>query len=114
MKEQIENLIKVYKNQVEDIKSSKGYNEPSEIQTVSVLIEVIDDLKLLKDSKKTCNDCNYFVKNNQPTKDGYCNHDNIGTYDINYDEEIRLDVNDDFCCNKWEQIDSNRYNEKKT
>ena len=50
-----------------------------------------------------CAICKYFVENNQPTKDGYCNHYNIGTYDLDYDTEIRLDVDYDFCCNKYEE-----------
>ena len=102
MKEQIENLIEVYSNYIRDITYSTGYKEPSKVQTVSVLREVISDLKLLTNGVRTCKDCKYFVENNQPTKDGYCNHDNVGTYDVDYDTEIRLDVNDDFYCNKWE------------
>ena len=50
-----------------------------------------------------CTTCRYFVENNQPTKDRYCNHCNIGTYDLDYDTEIRLDVDYDFCCNKYEE-----------
>ena len=53
--------------------------------------------------QQRCAVCRYFVENNQPTKDGYCNHDNIGTYDLDYDVEIRLDVDYDFCCNKYEE-----------
>ena len=104
MKEQIENLIEEYSKQIRDITYSTCYKDPSKVQTVSVLREVINDLKLLTNGVRTCKDCKYFVENNQPTKDGYCNHDNVGTYDVDYDTEIRLDVNDDFCCNKWEQI----------
>ena len=52
---------------------------------------------------RRCAVCRYFVENNQPTKDGYCNHCNIGTYDLDYDTEIRLDVDYDFCCNKYEE-----------
>jgi hypothetical protein len=52
---------------------------------------------------RSCAVCRYFVENNQPTKDGYCNHCNIGTYDLDYDTEIRLDVDYDFCCNKYEE-----------
>ena len=104
MKEQLKNLIEVYNKQIRDITYSTSYKEPSKVQTVSVLRNVINDLKVLTNGAKACRNCKYFVENNQPTKDGYCNHDNIGTYDVDYDTEIRLDVNDDFCCNKWEQI----------
>lgn len=102
MKEQIENLIEAYTYHMEYLKNSPSYADSSKIQTVSVLREVINDLKLLTNGVRTCKDCKYFVENNQPIKDGYCNHDNVGTYDVDYDTEIRLDVNDDFCCNKWE------------
>ena len=104
MKEQIENLIEAYTKQMEYLKNFPSYADTTIIQTVSVLRNVIDDLKMIINNAKACKDCRYFVRNNQPTKDGYCNHDNVGTYDVDSDEEIRLDVNDDFCCNKWEQI----------
>ena len=45
MKEQIENLIEVYSNRIRDITYSTSYKEPSKVQTVSVLREVINDLK---------------------------------------------------------------------
>ena len=47
MKEQLENLIEVYNKQIRDITYSTSYKEPSKVQTVSVLRNVIDDLKLI-------------------------------------------------------------------
>ena len=47
MKEQIENLIEVYSNYIRDITYSTSYKDPSKVQTVSVLRNVIDDLKLI-------------------------------------------------------------------
>ena len=47
MKEQIENLIEVYNNHIRDITYSTSYKEPSKVETVSVLREVINDLKLI-------------------------------------------------------------------
>ena len=102
MKEQIENLIETYTKHMEYLKNSPSYTDASKIETVSVLRVVVNDLKLLTNGARVCKNCKYFVENNQPTKDGYCSHDNVGTYDVDYDTEIRLDVNDDFYCNKWE------------
>ena len=47
MKEQLENLIEVYSKQIRDITYSTSYKEPSKVQTVSTLREVINDLKLI-------------------------------------------------------------------
>ena len=47
MKEQIENLIEAYIRHVEYLKNSPSYADASKIQTVSVLRNVIDDLKLI-------------------------------------------------------------------
>ena len=47
MKEQLENLIEAYTYHMEYLKNSPSYADASKIQTVSVLIEVINDLKLI-------------------------------------------------------------------
>ena len=47
MKEQLENLIEAYTYHMEYLKSSPSYADSSKIQTVSVLRNVIDDLKLI-------------------------------------------------------------------
>lgn len=47
MKEQIENLIEAYIKHMEYLKSSPDYTDTSKIQTVSVLRNVIDDLKAI-------------------------------------------------------------------
>ena len=47
MKKQIENLIEVYNKQIRDITYSTSYKEPSKVQTVSILREVVNDLKLI-------------------------------------------------------------------
>ena len=47
MKEQIENLIEIYIKHMEYLKNSPSYADSSKIQTVSVLRNVIDDLKLI-------------------------------------------------------------------
>ena len=52
MKEQIENLIEVYNKQIRDITYSTSYKEPSKVQAVSTLREVIGDLKgIIKDAR---------------------------------------------------------------
>ena len=53
MKEQIENLIEVYNKQIRDITYSTSYKDPSKVQTVSVLREVINDLKLIINNDRT-------------------------------------------------------------
>ena len=45
MKEEIKNLIEAYTYHMEYLKSSPSYADSSKIQTVSVLRNVIDDLK---------------------------------------------------------------------
>ena len=47
MKEQIENLIEAYVKHMEYLKSTPDYTDTSKIQTVSVLRNVIDDLKVI-------------------------------------------------------------------
>mgnify|MGYP003608962884 CR=1 FL=1 len=47
MKEQLEDLIEVYMKHMEYLKNSPDYTDTSKIQTVSVLRNVIDDLKLI-------------------------------------------------------------------
>ena len=47
MKEQIENLIEAYAKHMEYLKNSPGYADSSKIQTIRVLRDVIDDLKLI-------------------------------------------------------------------
>ena len=45
----------------------------------------------------------YFIElDNHPDKDGYCDNRNIGTYSLEDEDGIALDVNKNFCCNKWE------------
>ena len=52
MKEQLENLIEVYNNHIRDITYSTSYKEPSKVQTVSTLREVINDLKgIIRDAR---------------------------------------------------------------
>ena len=53
MKEQIENLIEEYSNHIRDITYSTSYKEPSKVETVSVLREVINDLKLILNNDRT-------------------------------------------------------------
>ena len=78
---------------IKDFGSSSG--------TLDVLDALRVEINTINDA--CCTTCRYFVENNQPTKDVYCNHCNIGTYDLDYDTEIRLDVDYDFCCNKYEE-----------
>ena len=47
MKEQLENLIEVYNKQIRDITYSTSYKDPSKVETVSVLRNVINDLKVI-------------------------------------------------------------------
>ena len=47
MKEQIENLIEAYTYHMEYLKNSPDYTDASKIQTIRVLRDVIDDLKLI-------------------------------------------------------------------
>ena len=47
MKEQIENLIEAYTKHMEYLKNSPSYADSSKVQTVSILRNVIDDLKLI-------------------------------------------------------------------
>lgn len=53
MKEQIENLIEAYIKHMEYLKNSPSYTDSSKIQTVSVLRNVIDDLKLILNNDRT-------------------------------------------------------------
>ena len=53
MKEQIENLIEAYTYHMEYLKNSPSYTDASKIQTVSVLREVINDLKLILNNDRT-------------------------------------------------------------
>ena len=53
MKEQLENLIEYYNNLIEDISYSRRYEKSSKTQTVSVLREVINDLKLIINNDRT-------------------------------------------------------------
>lgn len=53
MKEEIENLIEAYTRHVEYLKNSPSYTDASKIQTVSVLREVITDLKLILNNDRT-------------------------------------------------------------
>ena len=53
MKEQLENLIEVYTKQIRDITYSTSYKEPSKVQTVSVLRNVINDLKTILNNDRT-------------------------------------------------------------
>ena len=53
MKEQIENLIEAYTYHMEYLKNSPSYADSSKIQTVSVLREVINDLKLIINNDRT-------------------------------------------------------------
>ena len=53
MKEQIENLIEAYTKHMEYLKNSPSYADSSKIQTVSVLRNVIDDLKLILNNDRT-------------------------------------------------------------
>lgn len=47
MKEEIENLIEAYIKYMEYLKNSPDYTDASKIQTIRVLRDVIDDLKLI-------------------------------------------------------------------
>ena len=47
MKEQIKNLIEAYTYHMEYLKNSPDYTDASKIQTIRVLRDVIDDLKLI-------------------------------------------------------------------
>ena len=47
MKEQLESLFEVYTKQIRDITYSTSYKDPSKVQTVSVLRNVINDLKVI-------------------------------------------------------------------
>ena len=52
MKEQIENLIEEYNKHIKNITYSTSYKEPSKVQTVNVLRDVIDDLKgIIRDAR---------------------------------------------------------------
>ena len=53
MKEQLENLIEAYTYHMEYLKNSPSYADASKIQTVSVLRNVIDDLKLIINNDRT-------------------------------------------------------------
>ena len=53
MKEQIENLIEAYSKHIKNITYSTSYKEPSKVQTVSTLREVINDLKLILNNDRT-------------------------------------------------------------
>ena len=53
MKEQIENLIEAYTYHMEYLKNSPSYADASKIQTVSVLRNVIDDLKTILNNDRT-------------------------------------------------------------
>ena len=53
MKEQIENLIEAYARHVEYLKNSPSYADTATIQTISVLRNVIDDLKLILNNDRT-------------------------------------------------------------
>ena len=53
MKEQIENLIEAYTYHMEYLKNSPSYTDASKIETVSVLREVINDLKLIINNDRT-------------------------------------------------------------
>ena len=53
MKEQLKNLIEVYNKQIRDITYSTSYKEPSKVQSVSTLREVINDLKLIINNDRT-------------------------------------------------------------
>ena len=53
MKEQLESLIEAYTYHMEYLKSSPSYADSSKIQTVSVLRNVIDDLKLIINNDRT-------------------------------------------------------------
>ena len=53
MKEQIENLIEAYTKHMEYLKNSPSYADTTTIQTVSVLRNVIDDLKLIINNDRT-------------------------------------------------------------
>ena len=53
MKEQIENLIEIYIKHMVYLKNSPSYADASKIQTVSVLRNVIDDLKTILNNDRT-------------------------------------------------------------
>ena len=53
MKEQIENLIEAYIKHMEYLKNSPDYTDTSKIETVSVLREVITDLKVILKTNKS-------------------------------------------------------------
>ena len=53
MKEQIENLIEAYTYHMEYLKNSPSYADTTTIQTVSVLRNVIDDLKTILNNDRT-------------------------------------------------------------
>ena len=53
MKEQLENLIEAYTYHMEYLKNSPSYAYTTTIQTVSVLRNVIDDLKLILNNDRT-------------------------------------------------------------
>ena len=53
MKEQLESLIEAYTYHMEYLKSSPSYADSSKIQTVSVLRNVIDDLKTILNNDRT-------------------------------------------------------------
>ena len=60
MKEQIENLIEVYNKQIRDITYSTSYKEPSKVQTVSTLREIINDLKgIIRDARANYTEIHY-------------------------------------------------------
>lgn len=63
--------------------------------------EAIKELKEMQN--RSCSSCRYFIElDNHPDKDGYCDNRNIGTYSLEDEDGIALDVNKNFCCNKWE------------
>ena len=53
MKEQVENLIEAYTYHMEYLKSSPSYADTTTIQTVSVLRNVINDLKTILNNDRT-------------------------------------------------------------
>ena len=63
--------------------------------------EAIKELKEMQN--RSCSSCRYFIElDNHPDKDGYCDNRNIGIYSLEDEDGIALDVNKNFCCNKWE------------
>ena len=70
-------------------------------ELTSDIEEAIKELEELQN--RSCSSCRYFIElDNHPDKDGYCDNRNIGTYSLEDEDGIALDVNKNFCCNKWE------------